>query len=44
MVTTNEVFKRCIKFRIDTIPNNKVLEDKYHLFYIAKSYYDTLRR
>ena len=35
--------KDALNLELDTIPNNKVLEDKYHLFYIAKSYYDTLR-
>tara|TARA_B100000963_G_scaffold361333_1_gene396224 strand:- start:2069 stop:3163 length:1095 start_codon:yes stop_codon:yes gene_type:complete len=35
--------KDALNLELDTIPNNKVLEDDYHLFYIAKSYHDTLR-
>ena len=35
--------KDALNLELDTIPNKKVLEDRYHLFYIAKSYYDTLR-
>ena len=35
--------KDALNLELDTVPNNKVLEDGYHLFYIAKSYHDTLR-
>lgn len=35
--------KDALNLELDTIPNNKVLEDNYHLFYIAKSYHDTLK-
>ena len=34
--------KDALNLELDVVPNNKVLEDNYHLFYIAKSYHDTL--
>ena len=35
--------KDALNLELDVIPNNKVLEDDYHLWYIGKSYHDTLR-
>ena len=34
--------KDALNLELDTIPTKKVLEDEYHLWYIAKSYHDTL--
>lgn len=34
--------KDALNLELDVVPNSKVLEDNYHLWYIAKSYFDTL--